>query len=424
MNDVDRAAGRSGVGAVMGSKNLKAIVIETKNNDIPTFYADKFKEVALDAAKKLKAHPVTGEGLPTYGTAVLVNIINSVGSYPTKNWQESEQADADMTSGESLVDMDRWRGNSFCHRCSIGCGRVVERDGEKIGGPEYETIWGFAANSGINDLDAVIEANYQCNEMGVDTISTACTIAAAMELYQRGYIKDEDCDGVPLKFGNSEAIYKWVEKIGRNEGKLAKLMAQGSYRLCEHYGVPEYSMSVKKLDLPAYDARGIQGIGLNYATSNRGGCHVNGYTISPEILGAPVQVDRTVTEGKAELVKVFQDLTAAIDSAGLCLFTSFGIGADEYAALLSAATGEELTGADVMELGERIYNLERVFNKKAGMKPEDDTLPKRLFEEPINNEASQGMVSRLDIMLPEYYKLRGWENAFPTEETLKRLGIK
>ena len=424
MNDIDRAAGRSGVGAVMGSKNLKAIVTKSKNKQIPTFNEEEFKVAALDAAKKLKEHGVTGEGLPTYGTAILVNIINSVGSYPYKNFQFGEDPDADMTSGETLIAQDNWKGNTYCHRCTIGCGRGVTRNGGKIGGPEYETIWGFAADCGVNDIQAVIEANHQCNEMGVDTISMACTIAAAMELYQRGYIKEADCDGVPLAWGNSEAVYKWVVKVGRNDGELATLMAQGSYRLCEHYGVPEYSMSVKKLDLPAYDPRGIQGIGLNYATSNRGGCHVNGYTISPEILGVPIEADRKVTEGKAELVKIFQDLTAVIDSAGLCLFTSFALGAPEYAALLSAAMGVELTAEAAMETGERIYNLERVFNKKAGMKAEDDTLPKRFFDEPLETEASKGMVSKLDVMLPEYYELRGWKDGFPTKETLERLGIK
>ncbi|MDL2211935.1 aldehyde ferredoxin oxidoreductase family protein [Erysipelotrichaceae bacterium OttesenSCG-928-M19] len=424
MNDTDRAAGRSGVGAVMGSKNLKAIVVKTNNDKIPTFDEEEFKKVAIESAKMLKDHPVTGGGLPTYGTAVLVNIINSVGSLPTKNWQESEYDKADDVSGETMADTVLVR-NGYCHHCTIGCGRVVKMDDKIIGGPEYETLWGFSADADINDLDAIVRANYWCNEMGLDTISTSSTLAAAMELYQRGYITDEDCDGVPLQFGNSEAIIEWVKRIGRGHNDLAKLLAQGSYRLCEHYGVPEYSMSVKKLEIPAYDARGIQGIGLNYATSNRGGCHVRGYTISPEILGAPVQVDRLVTDGKAELVKTFQDLTAAIDSLGLCLFTSFALGADEYAAIYSAATGQKITGAELLEMGDRIYNLERLFNQRAGMTPEEDTLPERLLKDAIKmeNEASGGMVSRLDIMLPEYYQARGWVSGFPTEDTLKRLGI-
>lgn len=422
MNDVDRAAGRSGVGAVMGSKNLKAIRIKTDNKTIPTFNEELFKKTAIEIAKTLKADPVAGTGLPAYGTAVLVNIINSIGSFPTRNWQESEYDKAEDVSGETMAETSLVR-NSYCHHCTIGCGRQVKMGDKVVGGPEYETLWGFSGNADINNLEAIIEANYWCNEMGLDTISVSSTIGTAMELYQRGLISDEDCDGVPLEFGNDKAIIEWVKRIGYASNPLAKLMGQGGYRMCEHYGVPELSMSAKKLEIPAYDARGIQGIGLNYATSNRGGCHVRGYTISPEVLGKPELSDRTKTEGKADLVKTFQDLTASIDSLGLCLFTSFAIGAPEYAAIYSAATGLDVSAEDIMEIGDRIYNIERLFNQQAGMLPEDDNLPPRLLNEPIKNEASEGMVSRLDIMLPEYYKVRGWENGFPTQETLKRLGI-
>jgi len=200
-------------------------------------------------------------------------------------------------------------------------------------------------------------------------------------------------------------------------------MAQGSYRLCQHYGHPEISMSVKKQEMPAYDARGIQGIGLNYATSNRGGCHVRGYMIAPEIIGLPEALDRTAIEGKHIWTKIFQDLTAAIDATGMCLFTSFAMGAAEYAELLNAAIGTDYDADSVLEVGERIYNLERLYNQKAGMKPEDDTLPKRLLEDPIANGPSQGQLSRLGEMLPAYYEARGWENAFPTKATLERLGL-
>ena len=182
-------------------------------------------------------------------------------------------------------------------------------------------------------------------------------------------------------------------------------------------------MSVKKQEMPAYDARGIQGIGITYATSNRGGCHVRGYLISPEILGLPEQLDRTTTEGKAVWAKIFQDLTAVIDSMGMCLFSSFALGAPEYAELLNAATGTNYTGDELIEVGERIYNIERLFNKAAGMKPEDDKLPKRLIEEPISSGPSKGMTSQINVTLPQYYEARGWENAFPTQATLERLGL-
>jgi aldehyde:ferredoxin oxidoreductase len=305
----------------------------------------------------------------------------------------------------------------------MACGRVVNVDGKVVGGPEYEPLWAYGGNCGLNDLNAIDAANMWCNEYGLDAIGTPCTIAAAMELYQRGYITDEECDGIPLAWGSSEAIVEWTKRMGEAKLPLAKLMADGSYRLCEHYGHPEISMSVKKQEMPAYDARGIQGIGITYATSNRGGCHVRGYLISPEILGLPEQLDRTTTEGKAVWAKIFQDLTAAIDSMGMCLFSSFALGAPEYAELLNAATGTNYTGDELIEVGERIYNIERLFNKAAGMKPEDDKLPKRLIEEPISSGPSKGMTSQINVTLPQYYEARGWENAFPTQATLERLGL-
>ncbi len=421
MNDYDRAAGRSGVGAVMGSKNLKAITVTASKSSMTPAKPDELKQVVADCQAKIKENGVTGGGLPTYGTAVLVNIINNVGSFPTKNWQESYFEHAEDISGETLKEKYLVK-QGFCHRCPIGCGRVIKRNDKNIGGPEYEVLWAYGGNCGVKDIEAVNEANFWCNEYGMDAISVPCTIAAAMELYQLGAIKPEECEGVPLEWGNSEAIVEWTKRMGAGQTALGKLMAQGSYRLCEFYGHPEVSMSVKKQELPAYDARGIQGIGINYATSNRGGCHVRGYMISPEVLGIPEGMDRVLTENKAVWTKAFQDLTAAIDSSGMCLFTSFALGAPEYAGLLSNATGFEYSSDSVMEAGDRIYNIERLFNKAAGMKPEDDKLPKRMFE-PITNGPSKGMISKLDMTLPEYYAARGWENGFPTEETIKKLEL-
>jgi len=422
MNDKDRAAGRSGVGAVMGSKNLKAISVVASRSVMEPFDAEKLREAVRASLAKIKENGVTGEGLPTYGTAVLVNIVNNIGSYPTNNWQEAYFPTADSTSGETLKEKYLVK-QGFCHRCPIGCGRIINLNGKVVGGPEYEPLWAYGANCGVDDLNAIDEANYWCNEMGLDAISTPCTIAAAMELYQKGFITDADCEGVPLKWGSGEAIIEWTKRMGKGETALGKLMAQGSYRLCDHYGHPEISMSVKKQDMPAYDARGIQGIGITYATSNRGGCHVRGYMISPEVIGLPEPLDRFETEGKATWAKIFQDLTAVIDSAGMCLFTSFALGADDYAALLNAATGTEYDVAGVLEAGERVYNIERLFNKEAGMKPEDDRLPKRLTDEPIPDGPSKGSVSKISVTLPQYYEVRGWENAFPTQATLDRLGL-
>ena len=377
---------------------------------------------AKNAMDVLKANPVTGSGLRQLGTAVLVNIVNNIGAFPTKNWQESYYDKGDDISGETLAEKYLVKPGA-CHRCPIACGRVVNVNGKVVGGPEYEPLWAYGGNCGNNDLNVIDECNMLCNEYGLDAISVPCTIAAAMELYQRGYIKEEECAGVPLEWGSTRALVEWTKRMGNPETELDWLMSSGSARLCEHYGHPEYSMSVKKQEMPAYDARAIQGIGITYATSNRGGCHVRGYMISPEVLGLPQQLDRTVTNEKAAWVKTFQDLTAVIDSMGHCLFTSFAMGAKEYTDLLNAATGTNWTIEQVLEIGDRIYNIERMFNKAAGMKPEDDRLPKRLLEEPVVNGPSTGMTSKLPLTLPEYYEARGWVNAFPTDETLKKLGL-
>ncbi len=422
MNDKDRAAGRSGVGAVMGSKNLKAISVIASSSKVPVYDDAALKEAHKNCLNTLKEHPVTGQGLGTYGTAVLVNIINGIGAFPTNNWNGAYAEFGDAISGEALKENHIVK-QGFCHRCSIGCGRIIDLNGKIVGGPEYEVLWAYGGSCGVNDLQAINEANFWCNEYGLDAISTPCTIAAAMELYKIGAITEEECEGVPLEFGSAKAIVEWTKRMGEGKITLARRMADGSYRLCEHYGHPELSMSVKKQELPAYDARAIQGIGITYATSNRGGCHVRGYVISPEVLGIPEQLDRTATESKAFWVKIFQDLTAVIDSMGLCLFSSFALGAAQYAELLNAATGTKYTPEELITVGERIYNIERMFNQAAGMKAEDDTLPKRLLEAPIADGPSKGMVSKLDVTLPEYYKERGWENAFPTEETKVRLGL-
>lgn len=423
MNDKDRAAGRSGVGAVMGSKKLKAIVVRATRKNLDNIAdIDALKEATKRAMEVIRENPVTGSGLRQLGTAVLVNIVNNIGAFPTNNWQGSYAEYGDDISGETLADTYLVKAGA-CYRCPIACARVIKVGDKVVGGPEYEPLWAYGGNCGNNDLNTIDICNMLCNEYGLDAISTPCTIAAAMELYQRGYITEEECDGYPLEWGNTESLIEWTKRMGDPESELAWLMSSGSARLCEHYGHPEISMSVKKQEMPAYDARAIQGIGITYATSNRGGCHVRGYMISPEVLGLPEQLDRTVTTDKAAWAKTFQDLTAVIDSMGHCLFTSFAMGAPEYTDLLNAATGTTWTVEEMLNIGDRIYNIERMFNKAAGMKPEDDRLPKRLLEEPVSDGPSEGMVSQLPLTLPQYYEARGWVNAFPTDETLKKLGL-
>ena len=421
MNDRYRAAGRSGVGAVMGSKNLKAIVVRGSSKPAVA-NADGLAELVKELRAKLKEHPVTGTGLPTHGTAVLVNIINDGGVYPTENFQKSQFDKAGEVSGEMLTEK-YLTGKDICYRCPIACGRYSEADGVEGGGPEYETIWAYTADCGVSDMPSVIKANKFCNEYGMDTISAGATIACAMELATKGLIPPDDVDGPPLEFGSNEAIVEWTRKMGAGEGLGAK-MAEGSYRFADSYGAPELSMTVKKQELPAYDPRGIQGHGLQYATSNRGGCHVRGYLISPEILGVPEKLDPMSLEGKAVWAKGFQDLTATIDSLGLCLFTSFAMNADDYSGAFNNSVGASTTGDDMMAIGERIWNLERMYNLKAGIGADQDTLPKRLLNDPIPEGPSKGNVHHLAELLPEYYKERGWSaDGVPTDEKLAELAL-
>jgi aldehyde:ferredoxin oxidoreductase len=425
MNDEHRAAGRTGVGAVMGSKKLKAIVVSGEQKP-EIADPEGFRELSKSLVERLRKNPVTGEGLPKYGTAILINIINQAGALPFKNWQSGYNPEADKISGETL-ERTYLIARRPCWGCQIGCGRVTKVPSGPYQilhteGPEYESIWALGNATGVMDLAAIIKANHLCDELGMDPITMGSTIACAMELYEKGYIPAEDLQGLDLRFGNAAALVECVWRTAYKAGFGAKL-ALGSKRLAEMYGAPELSMSVKGLEMPAYDPRGAKGIGLNYATANRGGCHVTGYTISPEILGIPQKIDPLTPEGKAYWVKVFQDLTSVVNSAVNCLFTTFEIGAKDYAALFNTIAGFNFTEQDVMTIGERIYNLERYIMSLYGFSAKDDTLPPRLLKEPMPEGPAKGQVVELDKMLQEYYKLRGWVDGVPTKEKLKELGI-
>ncbi len=428
MVDACRAAGRSGVGAVLGSKNFLGIAARGTRKVEP-FDPAETKTAVAQARKLLKESEITSVNLPKYGTALLVNEINERGGYPVRNAQEAYDEDAGVTGGEEIADkilIKKWA----CAVCPIACGRVTEiREGKYKGyhgeGPEYETTWALGLMCGVHDLNAITYAHYLCNEYGLDGISAGVTIACAMELYEKGYIPERDVP-FPMRFGDGDTLVKMVQIMGERKGIVGDLLAEGSYRLAEHYGHPELSMSVKKQEMAAYDPRAIKGIGLNYATSNRGACHVRGYTISQEVIDWPEPVDRLKYEGKAELTKYMQDFTAVIDSSGMCLFTIFGMGyIRDYGPILRAVTGIPYSDDELMKAGERIWNMERLFNLKAGLTGKDDTLPPRLLEEPIPSGPSKGEVCQLDRMLPEYYQLRGWdEEGRPTKEKLAELGLK
>ncbi len=428
INDMGRAAGRGAHGAVWGSKKLKAIVA-VGSMKVPIGDEQKFQEVLRDAVDKKKQSGVTNEALPNYGTAVLVNIINQAGIFPTRNFQEAVFEEAENLSGERIA-AEILLKKQPCWGCIIACGRFskTRKPWAGIGdGPEYETVWALGANTGTGDLDAVTKANFLCNELGMDTIETGNAIAVAMELYEKGAISEEEkerLDGVELNFGNPQAVVEMTWRAAYRSG-FGDDISLGGYRLAKKYGKPEFSMHVRGQSLPAYDPRGVQGHALGYATSNRGGCHLRAYMISPEILGVPKKLDPYSTEGKAELLKEFQDVFAALDSMVVCKFVTFAYWDQELAAQVSAVTGWDMTPEEFRTVGERIYNAERAFNAMAfGDGEEYDTLPDRLTKVPIPGGPSKGHVAKLDEMLPEYYQVRGWVKGRPTRETLERLGLK
>lgn len=439
VNDIDRAAGRSGVGTVMGSKNLKAVAIRgTKGVRVDD--PQTFLETTNAGKKVLADNPVTGAGLPTYGTQVLMNVINEIGALPTRNFKDVQFEGAANISGEKMheVRADGTKNlvtNAACFGCTIACQRVstVERTHYTVkdrpeyqkasGGLEYEAAWALGAETGIDDIEALTFANFICNEQGYDPITFGATLGAAMELWEMGVLTKEHTGGIDLTWGNAHALTDIAELVGKGEG-FGLEIGLGSARFCEKYGHPELSMSVKKQEFPAYDARGIQGMGLTYATSNRGACHLRSYTVASEVLGIPEKTDPLETEGKAGLVMAFQDATAAVDSAGLCIFTTFAWSLEDIAPQVNAACEGDWTVETMLAVGERIWNMERQYNIAAGFTGKDDTLPKRLLKDAAKTGPAKGRVNELGKMLPEYYSLRGWDDTgVPTSETLSRLGL-
>jgi aldehyde:ferredoxin oxidoreductase len=424
VNDLHRAAGRSGVGTVMGSKNLKAIAVRGTVGVGNIRDPRAFMKATVAAKKVLADNAVTGQGLPTYGTQVLMNVINEMGAMPTRNHRDVQFDGAKDISGEAMHEPRKTDGkknlvtNQACFGCTIACGRISKIDEGHFtvqnkpqywgasGGLEYEAAWALGSANGVNDLEALTYANFICNEQGMDPISFGATVGAVMELYDMGVLTQEQL-GIDAKFGSAEALTHFVEITARGEG-FGREIAQGSKRLTAKYGYPDLSMSVKGQEFPAYDSRGIQGMGLAYATSNRGACHLRGYTVASEVLGIPIKTDPLVTEGKAELVKAFQDATAVFDSAGVCVFTTFAWTLADLQPQLHAACDESYTMESLAVIGERIWNMERDFNNRAGFTHLDDTLPKRLLTEPAKTGPAKGLVNGLDKMLPEYYQARGW----------------
>ena len=429
INDLHRAAGRSGVGAVMGSKNLKAIAARGTRG-VSVKDPVRFME-AVNHGKKILVESSGRAGLTKDGTNAMLTVQQEFGGLPTRNFQEVQFEGADKIDATAMqkVAEDGHRNlvtNKACFGCTIACGRIAHiRENHftivnrkeywhASGGLEYETAFAVGSVCGVDDIDACTFAGYLTNEHGFDPISFGVTLSAAMELYEMGVITKEETDGVELKFGNAEALTIMAEKTGKYEG-FGQILGMGSKRMCEKYGHPELSMSVKGQEFAGYDSRALQGMGLGYATGNRGACHLKHDTFAEDF-------DDQTGMGKAEPCKTSQDRQAAVDSTGVCMFVDWET--DDFAAQIDAACEGSWDAARLFETGERIWNLERMFNLSAGFTAADDTLPDQLLKDHCPSGTAKGKVNELAKMLPEYYSLRGWtEDGRPTSETLERLGL-
>jgi len=425
-----RAHGRGGAGAVMGSKNLKAVVARGRRN-IPMADEHRFKQIVKQCRKKIADHPMTGKGgiFPKVGTMMTVDLTQETGTLPTRNWQENSFDQAASINGEAFLRYTlRPRA---CFACPIGCSRDTKTivDGKEYvtEGPDYETIYALGANCSISDPEVIIAADKLCDDLGIDTISLGVTASFAMECFERGLITREDTGGIDLRFGNGDALLKLVPMIAQREG-VGDVLAEGVKRVSEKLdGSADFAIHVKGLELPGYDPRGMKGQGLTYALADRGGCHVRSNTLRTELLGLPEPIDRYDYKGKAKMVRELQLNYALFDCVITCLFGAFAIAPQDYAEAISAITGWSLTQEDLRTIAERAWNLTRLFNIREGFNRKDDTLPGRLFEEASTTGPSKGQVvdrESFEKMLDDYYEEAGWDNnGIPTPEKLEELGL-
>ncbi|HYG57840.1 MAG TPA: aldehyde ferredoxin oxidoreductase family protein [Symbiobacteriaceae bacterium] len=427
INENDRASGRGGTGAVMGFKQLKALVAigdisaQWKPAAAQKDEVERARKAGLKGIMEGSLTAPRRGGLSVYGTNVLMNIINEVGALPARNGQATSHAEAEAISGETIREQYLVE-EPTCHACPVACKKLVEiKEGPYAGvrteSFEYETAWALGVNCDHADAPAIAKMLDLCNEYGMDTIEIGNVFSTAMEATEKGFIKENG-----IIWGDAERQIELIEEIAFARSEMGKVLGKGAFGAAAALGCPELANSVKGQAIPAYDPRGIKGIGLGYATSNRGACHLRGYTVASEIAGIPFQTDRLKPEGKGELLKTFQDLAAAGDSLDLCKFSSFAMGAQEYADMYAAVTGQAVSADEMMRIGERVYNLERHYNNLVGFREGSDTLPRRFLSDPATG-GSQGQVSELQQMLDDYYRARGWVNGVVPETKLRELEI-
>jgi aldehyde:ferredoxin oxidoreductase len=426
VNEDDRAFGRGGTGAVGGSKNLKAIVIRAARKTSDVADAEAWKQVRRKTIDSIRdeaniTSPKKG-GLSVYGTNVVMNVTSGMGALPTRNSQLTSFGEgAEAISGEHVKE-NILTGDPTCHACPTACKKEVEiTDGPyaglKMESIEYESAWSLGANCDNADIGSIAKMIDQCNDFGLDSIEHGNVFSVYMEATEKGY-----AEGEGLAWGDAAAMVALTEKLSLRQG-IGDVLAEGPARLAAHFGHPEIAMAVKGQAIPAYDPRGLKGMGIGFATSNRGACHLRGYTPGAEMGLLPMDVDPLAWKGKGELLKIFQDLHAFSDSLDLCKFSAFAEDAEQYAAQYAVAMGIPFTAEDVMKAGERVYNLERYYNNLAGFREGSDTLPERFLKEPSTLGGSKGHVCELDQMLAEYYELRGWEDGVVPESKLRELEI-
>jgi aldehyde:ferredoxin oxidoreductase len=428
MDENTRSFGRGGTGAVGGFKRLKAIVIRgsykdrVRPNDPEAWKPANKAALASIMDEDNTTSPKKG-GLSVYGTNVLMNVINTIGALPTKNSQLCDCEHAEALSGETIKDNYVVK-NPTCHACPVACKKEVEiKDGPYAGlhmeSVEYESAWSLGANCDNRDAEAMIKMIDQANEYGFDTIEMGQCLACYMEVTERGLAPE----GEGLVWGDAAAMVSLVDKMARREG-VGDVLAEGTARIARHFGVPEIAMTVKDQAIPAYDPRGLKGMGVAYATSNRGACHPRAYTPASEVLGIGGKSEPLDWEGKGKLTKLLQDIVAFSDSLDICKFSGFAETADLYAQQYSAFTGQPFTADDAFLAGERIYNLERHYNNLAGFREGSDTLPDRFQNEASTASGSEGHVCELPQMLAEYYEDRGWQEGVVPDAKLVELGIR
>jgi aldehyde:ferredoxin oxidoreductase len=437
MNDLHRAAGRCGGGAVMGSKRLKAIAVK---GSVSYSIAEKaaFKEAAKRQYELLDEHMLK-IGLEAFGTDLILDLVNVRGGLPTRNWQTGVFDQAEEINGIALSEKVLVE-NKTCFACPIFCGRGSEirkgpYKGEKGEGPEYESIGALGTMCGVGDLEAITMAHYLCNEYGIDTISVGSTIAFAMECFEKGILTKENTDGMELKFGEADIVIDLVHKIAKREG-IGDLLAEGTRRASKELGegTEAFAMHVKGLELPAYDSRAVKLTGLTYATANRGGDHITAYVQGPTYMDVPFLVVEesmiddplVVNVDEVHIAKDLEDALVIFDCAGACKFMGMCLPVKDWVDLIRYASGwKDFDISELRVVGERVYNLARAYSVREGLTAADDTLPKRLLEEPLPEGPAEGHVNDLAPLLEAYYDLRGWDPATgkPSREKLKELKL-